>query len=63
MGRENIGLQRVMHECSGPAIFMDVYNVAVQNNIPSWVDSAMWTTMTLDDMSEHQGAPCTRACS
>ncbi|KAK1827746.1 hypothetical protein QBC39DRAFT_333875 [Podospora conica] len=38
-------------------IFIDAYKTAVENNIPSWVDPAMLTTMTFDEMSEHQGGP------
>lgn len=38
-------------------IFEEAYKVAVENEIPSWVDPAILTTMTFDEMSEHKGGP------
>lgn len=38
-------------------IFRDVYKVAVENEISPLVDPAILTTMTFDEMSEHEGGP------
>lgn len=46
---------RVWSQSTIKSVFGDVTTVAKENDIPLWLDPAMLSTMTFEEMSEHKG--------